>query len=463
MKVCTVAGFPLGANSTAVKGAEAETAARAGAQEIDMVINVGALRSGDYDTVKQDIEAVVEASHNRGAIVKVILETALLDDNQKAVACTLAKLAGADFVKTSTGFGPGGATADDVALMRRMVGPEMGVKAAGGIRTLEDLRAMTAAGATRIGASASVKIVEAAAARPPEGRRAILMPATRKSAVRFRERAELLDFLLEVSAATSETLDLDRLLANVAEIVTQVIPYELFAILLYSEKRRGLRIRYAIGHREEVVDNLVIPLGEGITGAAAAAREPVLVGDVRNDVRYLNAVDAVRTELAVPMMARGRLVGVIDLQSTRLNAYSEYDRSLLRLIASRVAVAIDNARLYRRVERQNRTLRTLAHISQEFSSILDLDELLRKIAETVRALINYDAFSILLVDREKKVLRHRFSLRYDERVKLDNIPLGKGITGARPRRANPCASTTRWRTRATSPPIPTSAPKSPCR
>ncbi len=168
VKVCTVAGFPLGANSTAVKRAEAETAARAGAREIDMVINVGALRSGDYDTVMQDIEAVVEASHNLGAIVKVIIEAALLDDNQKAVACTLAKLAGADFVKTSTGFGPGGATAGDVALMRRIVGPEMGVKAAGGIRTLEDLRAMAAAGATRIGASASVKIVEGAcgAARP---------------------------------------------------------------------------------------------------------------------------------------------------------------------------------------------------------------------------------------------------------------------------------------------------------
>ena len=163
VKVCTVAGFPLGANSAAIKKAEADAAARAGAQEIDMVINVGALRSGDYDTVKQDIEAVVEVSHKAGAIVKVILETALLDDNQKSVACTLAKLAGADFVKTSTGFGPGGATAQDVALMRRVVGPEMGVKAAGGIRTLEDLRSMAAAGATRIGASASVKIVEGTA------------------------------------------------------------------------------------------------------------------------------------------------------------------------------------------------------------------------------------------------------------------------------------------------------------
>jgi deoxyribose-phosphate aldolase len=164
VKVCTVVGFPLGATSTEAKVAEAAAALRAGAQEIDMVINVGALRSGDQEAVKLDIQQVVKVSHEAKAIVKVILETALLDDNQKAVACTLAKLAGADFVKTSTGFGPSGATAHDIALMRGVVGPDMGVKASGGIRTIEDLRAMTAAGATRIGASASVKIVEAAAA-----------------------------------------------------------------------------------------------------------------------------------------------------------------------------------------------------------------------------------------------------------------------------------------------------------
>lgn len=255
------------------------------------------------------------------------------------------------------------------------------------------------------------------------------MATPRKSAV-FRERAELLDFLLEVSRVCSETLDLDRLLESVASIVKTVIPYDLFAILLYNESAQGLRIRYAIGHRDEVVRSLTIPLNEGITGIAAATRSPVLVPDVRSDPRYLNALDAVRSELAVPMTARGRLVGVLDVQSTRVNAYAEHDRALLRLIGARVATSIDNARLYRRVERQNRTLRTLAHLSQEFSSILDLDDLLGKIAATIRALINYDAFSIFLVDAEKRVLRHRFSVRYDQRVKLDNIPLGKGITGA---------------------------------
>jgi len=257
------------------------------------------------------------------------------------------------------------------------------------------------------------------------------MQAARKpAAVQFRERSELLDFLLEVAAGTSQTLDLDQLLANVAEYIRKVLPYDLFAILLYSERRRDLRIRYAVGHRAEIVANLSVALGEGITGAAALNRVPVLVGDVRRDPRYLNSVDVVRTELAVPMTTRGQLVGVIDLQSVRENAYSEYDRALLRLIAARVSSSIDNARLFRRADRQNRTLKTLAILSREFSSILNLNELLGKIASIMRALINYDAFSILLVDAEAKALRHRFSIRYDQRVNIDNIALGKGITGA---------------------------------
>ena len=222
------------------------------------------------------------------------------------------------------------------------------------------------------------------------------MASTNRSAIRFRERAELLDFLLDVAAATSETLDLDRILSNVAEIIKDVVPYDLFAILLGD--KQGLRIRHAIGHREEVIKSLVIPIGEGITGKAAALRQPMLVPDVRKEAGYLNALDAVRSELAVPMIARGNLVGIIDLQSTRLHAYNEQDRALLMLIAARVAVSIDNARLYRRVDRQNRTLRTLAHLSQEFRSILALDELLGKIAKTIHAMISYDAFSIMLVD-----------------------------------------------------------------
>jgi deoxyribose-phosphate aldolase len=170
VKVCTVIGFPLGATSTEAKAAETQAALRAGAHEIDMVQNIGALRSGDYAAVQADIAAVVEVAHGSGAIVKVILETALLDDDQKIAACRLAKKAGADFVKTSTGFGPSGATAHDVELMRRTVGPEMGVKASGGIRTLDDLKKMIAAGATRIGASSGVQIVEAITGAPQPAR-----------------------------------------------------------------------------------------------------------------------------------------------------------------------------------------------------------------------------------------------------------------------------------------------------
>jgi sigma-B regulation protein RsbU (phosphoserine phosphatase) len=247
---------------------------------------------------------------------------------------------------------------------------------------------------------------------------------------KFRERSELLDFLLEVSAVTSQTLDLDELLVNVAEIVRKVLHTDLFAILLYSDREKQLSIRYAVGHRAEIVKNLKIALGEGITGEAAAKGVPILVSDVRQDPRYLSSVDAVRAELAVPMIVRRKLVGVIDVQSTRVGAYTDYDRSMLRLIAARVAAAIDNARLYRRAERQYRTLRTLSRISQEFTSILELDELLNKIATRVHDLIAYDAFSILLVDEARKMLRHRVSIRYDERVKVDEVPLGKGLVGA---------------------------------
>jgi deoxyribose-phosphate aldolase len=155
-------GFPLGAATTDVKGYETRRAIFDGAREIDMVINIGALKSGDLRAVERDIEAVTAPCRDGGALSKVIIEAALLTDDEKVTACTLAKAAGADYVKTSTGFGPGGATAADVALMRQVVGAEMGVKAAGGVRDLEALKAMVAAGATRVGASAGVKIVQQA-------------------------------------------------------------------------------------------------------------------------------------------------------------------------------------------------------------------------------------------------------------------------------------------------------------
>ena len=158
--VCTVIGFPLGAMSTAGKTAEAEQAIRDGASELDMVIHIGMIKSGDWEYVKQDISSVVEAAKGR-AIVKVILETCLLTDDEKVKACRICKECGADFVKTSTGFSKGGATIEDVALMRRTVGYGMGVKASGGIRSLEDAPAMVEAGAVRLGTSSGVAIMQA--------------------------------------------------------------------------------------------------------------------------------------------------------------------------------------------------------------------------------------------------------------------------------------------------------------
>lgn len=247
--------------------------------------------------------------------------------------------------------------------------------------------------------------------------------------IRFEDRSELLDFLLEVNETAASTLDLDQVLDNVASVIHRVIGYDLFAIFLYSDRHRVLKIRYAIGHREEIAKNLALRPGEGLVGAAAESRKAVIVGDVRGDARYLSALDAVRSELAVPMIARGRLVGVIDLQSTRPDAYTRREEALISLIASRVASSVVNARLYRRVEQNHRTLKVLSELTKEFSAILDLDSLLEKIASGVRNLIHYDGFGVFLVDEENQVLRRRFSLRFDQRQSVD-IPLGKGVTGA---------------------------------
>ena len=159
-KVCTVIGFPLGATAPEVKVFEATNALDEGATEVDMVINIGALKAGDNDLVASDIRGVVDAAHKAGALCKVIIETSLLTDEEKVIACLLSKEAGADFVKTSTGFSSGGATVHDIELMRRTVGPDMGVKASGGVRTREDAENMIKAGATRLGASAGVKIIQ---------------------------------------------------------------------------------------------------------------------------------------------------------------------------------------------------------------------------------------------------------------------------------------------------------------
>lgn len=246
---------------------------------------------------------------------------------------------------------------------------------------------------------------------------------------RFEEREDLLDFLLEVSDMTSSTLDLDQILDRLASILHNVVGYDLLAVFLYTDRRKRLRVRYSIGHREELVRNLEINLGEGIVGEAAETRQIVNVPDVRADDRYLSANDAVRSEISIPMVFRDRLIGVIDLESTRTQAYGKREEALLSLIASRVASSVDNAQLYKRVEKNHRTLKVLSELTKEFSTILDLDSLLEKIAAGVRNLIHYDGFGVLLLDEKEQVLKSRFSLRFDQRRSMD-IPLSKGVTGA---------------------------------
>jgi deoxyribose-phosphate aldolase len=174
--VCTVVGFPLGATTTDVKQYEARRAIYDGAGEVDMVINVGRLKSGDLGIVERDIAAVVSACKECGVLSKVIIEAALLSDEEKVTACSLAKAAGANYVKTSTGFGPGGATVADVELMRRVVGPEIGVKAAGGVRDYDALKSLVTAGASRIGASAGVKIVQQSRGSSPPAEQRVERP-----------------------------------------------------------------------------------------------------------------------------------------------------------------------------------------------------------------------------------------------------------------------------------------------
>jgi phosphoserine phosphatase RsbU/P len=236
--------------------------------------------------------------------------------------------------------------------------------------------------------------------------------------------------LLEVADVVNTTLDLDTTLRRVAELVRKVIDYEIFAILLLNEKTQELRFRFQVGYTREVAERLKIKVGEGVTGIAAQRREAILVHDVANDPRYISAVPNVRSELAVPLIIKNRLIGVIDIESPQPNHFTEEHKRLLTLIASRMAVGIENARLYTRTTRQARTLVLLNEIARELTSILNVDELLKRIAELLRRLIDYQMFSILLLDPAENKLQHRFSQRFQENIQLKHdIPLGRGVVG----------------------------------
>jgi sigma-B regulation protein RsbU (phosphoserine phosphatase) len=236
--------------------------------------------------------------------------------------------------------------------------------------------------------------------------------------------------LLEVADVVNTTLDLDTTLRRVAELVRKVIDYEIFAILLLNEKTQELRIRFQVGYAREIAERTRVKVGEGVTGIAAQRREPILVDDVTQDPRYISAVPNVRSELAVPLIVKNRLIGVIDIESQQPNHFTEEHKRLLTLIGSRMAVGIENARLYTRTTRQARTLVLLNEISRELTSILNVDELLKRIGELLSRLIDYQMFSILLVDPTGETLQHRFSLRFQENIALKHdIPLGRGVVG----------------------------------
>jgi sigma-B regulation protein RsbU (phosphoserine phosphatase) len=236
--------------------------------------------------------------------------------------------------------------------------------------------------------------------------------------------------LLEVADVVNTTLDLDTTLRRVAELVRKVIDYEIFAILLLNERAQELRFRFQVGYPREYADRARVKVGQGVTGRAAQTRQAVLIEDVTKEPDYIEAIPNVRSELAIPLIVKNRVIGVIDLEARAPGYFTEEHKRLLTLIGSRMAVGIENAQLYTRTTRQARTLLLLNEIARELTSILNVDELLKRIAELLNRIIDYQMFSILLIDESGEKLVHRFSLRFQESIHLKHdIAMGKGIVG----------------------------------
>lgn len=236
--------------------------------------------------------------------------------------------------------------------------------------------------------------------------------------------------LLEVSDILATSLDLDTTLRRVAEVVRSVIDYEIFAILLLNEKTQELRFRFQVGYPQEFAEKARVKVGDGVTGQAAQLRRAIRVDDVTKDSTYIAAVPNVRSELAVPLIVKNRVIGVIDIEARDSGYFNDEHSRLLTLVASRIAGGIENAQLYTRTTRQARILVLLNEIARELSSILNVDELLNRVAELLRKLIDYQMFSILLLDSSGEKLQHRFSLRFNENIHLKHeVPLGRGIVG----------------------------------
>ncbi len=243
--------------------------------------------------------------------------------------------------------------------------------------------------------------------------------------------AEVLATLAQIGEEVNASLDLDEVLARTAALIKRHIDYELFGVLLIEGDGSYLRHRFAIGYPRELAENLRIPIGQGITGTAAATGHSVRVSDTSKDPRYINAIDSVRSELAVPLMLQGKCVGVLDIQSRHLDYFTRDQQNILTLLASRLAVAIENARLFEKVRTQAATLLLLNEVGRETSSILDVEELLRRAAEQTKRVIDYQILSIMLYDEEQKVFRHRLDVKHGHHVhgRLRATP-SEGIVGA---------------------------------
>ena len=245
------------------------------------------------------------------------------------------------------------------------------------------------------------------------------------------EASKFLSTLIEINHEITSILDLDELLKKIAELTHRIVPYEIFAIFLIDDEKQELYHRFAIGHPPEVVRNLRIKLGEGVTGTAALERTSVVVDDVRQYPRYIEAVKAARSELAVPLISKNRVVGVLDIESPQPGYFREEQVRILNLLASQIAIAIENAKVYESERRNREFLALLYEISLEMGSTLEVDELVHKIAAAVKSKINYHIFSIFLLDERQGLLRPRFVIRSNERENQKiALPLGTGLIGA---------------------------------
>jgi sigma-B regulation protein RsbU (phosphoserine phosphatase) len=246
----------------------------------------------------------------------------------------------------------------------------------------------------------------------------------------LEERTRILTTLVEIGKEINAILDLDELLEKIAHLLKRVVDYQIFAILLPHEETKEFSIRFAIGHSPEVVRGIRIKAGEGLIGAAIAERRVILSGEVSKDSRYIKAYDGVKSEMAVPLIAKNRVIGALDIESTKPHFFSAYHVHVMELLGSQIAIAIENASLYERTRKQTETLSTLYAISEQMTGILNLEQLLRKLADLLKQVIDYEIFAVMLFDEHDKVLKTRMSFKFDRRSQEKlRIPVGEGLVG----------------------------------